>query len=142
MVFAKILVAIDGSKYSDKALNVAIELSRKFNATLYIMHVIEKPPVLTVVKSQEEIILKALKEHADRLLAKALLKAENKGVDTKLILEEGKPGPKIREAAEKLGIDLIVVGSRGLGTISKFILGSVSDFLVRRCVNKAVLIVR
>lgn len=142
MVYSKILVGIDGSEMSERALNVAIELCKKIGAELLIAHVIEKPPVLTMAKMQEELIEKALEEYADRLLSRALFKAEKEGVRAKPLLLRGKPGPKLCEAANKYGVDLIIVGSRGLGTISKFIVGSVSDFLVRHCTNKSILIIR
>ena len=139
---SRVLVGIDGSEVSERALKVAIELCKKTGAELLIAHVIEKPPVLTMVRTQEELIERALREYADRLLARALFKAEKEGVKAKPLLLKGKPGPQLCEAANKYGVDLVVVGSRGLGTISKFIVGSVSDFLVRHCTNKSILIVR
>ena len=142
MHISRILVGIDGSETSERALDVAIELCKKIGAELLIAHVIEKPPVLTMVKMQEELIEKALEEYADRLLSRALFKAEKEGVKAKPLLLRGKPGPKLCEAVNKYDADLIIVGSRGLGTISRFIVGSVSDFLVRHCINKLILIVR
>ena len=142
MVFSRVLVGIDGSEVSERALNVAIEICKRFNAALYVMYVIEPILVPSVDKAKIRTILDALKEHADRIVSKALIKAQKENVEAKPIITEGKPGPEICKKASELKADLIVVGSRGLGTISRFIVGSTSSYLFNHCTNKSILIVR
>ena len=142
MVFSRVLVGIDGSEVSERALNVAIEVCKRFNAKLYIMHVIEPVFVPSIDKTKVKTIMDALKEHADRIVSKALVKVQKENVEAKPIITEGRPGPEICRKASELNIDLIIVGSRGLGAISRFIVGSTSSYLFNHCTNKSILIVR
>lgn len=142
MVFSRVLVGIDGSEVSERALNVAIEICKRFNAKLYIMHVIEPIFVPSVDKTKVRAVMDALKEHADRIVSKALVKAQKENVEVKPIITEGKPGPEICRKASELKVDLVIVGSRGLGAISRFIVGSTSSYLFNHCTDKPILIVR
>ncbi len=142
MVFSKVIVGIDGSDVSERALKVAIEICKKFNATLYIVYVIEPLLVPSIDKAKKQALIEALREHADRIMYRALTKAQRENVKAKPIIVEGKPGPEICKKASELNVDLIVVGSRGLGAISRFIVGSTSSYLFNHCTNKSLLIVR
>jgi len=142
MIFSKVIVGVDGSDVSERALKVAIEICKKFNATLYIIYVIEPLLVPSIDKAKRQVLIEALKEHADRIMYRALTKAQSENVEAKPVIVEGKPGPTICKKASELGVDLVVVGSRGLGTISRFIVGSTSSYLFNHCTNKSILIVR
>jgi nucleotide-binding universal stress UspA family protein len=63
------------------------------------------------------------------------------GVNAETILARGNAADKILETAERLNVDLIVVGSRGLRGLARFLLGSVSEKVARHS-NKPVLIVK
>lgn len=131
----KILVAVDGSKHADKALEYAVQLTKIYTASLALLHVEEDkliriggPQVVDCVGTIGECILKD-----------ASAKIEGVAVDK--LLELGSPAETIIKIAKKGNVDLIVVGSRGLSSIRRFLLGSVSDdiSLHSRC---SVLIVR
>jgi nucleotide-binding universal stress UspA family protein len=105
----KILVAVDGSEYSKKALDFACELAAKFNASLHIVHVPQGAA-------------------ADRVMVDAASKiAEEKlpgNVTT--ALRGGDPAAEIVASAKEYEADCIVIGSRGLGDFGGLLLGSVS----------------
>ena len=132
----------DGSKAGDKALEYAIGLAKAFNAKLYILHVIEKGriaiiPELTLYPS----LIETLEKYGRDLLNKALEKARSYGVETETLLEVGVDAADvIINVANRLNVDIIVVGSRGLKGLTKFLLGSVSEKVVRYA-NKPVLVV-
>lgn len=134
----KILVALDGSEPSDKALDYALDLAAKYSANLVLLSVVPHvivpmvhptievstiPPVSVITYSEK------LKAQHEKVLSEALKKAKkvqpNLKVSTKLV--EGRPADKIVETAKKGNFDIIVMGSRGLGGIKEFLLGSVSD---------------
>lgn len=135
----KILVALDGSEAADKALDHALDIAEKYSAGILLLSVIQPvvvprvafspaavspvPPTATVNYS------KKLREQHEKLLSEALNKAKKLKpkikISTKLV--DGRPSDQLVETAQKGDFDLLVIGSRGLGGIKEFFLGSVSD---------------
>lgn len=116
---SNLLICIDGSEHAIKAIKYAVELADKMGSKV------------TVLNVQEQRIYNFSPKDAEKLGGQILSKALDATGKTKLEadkkLEFGVPSDKIVEVAEKGEHDLIVLGSRGLGTVSKFLLGSVSD---------------
>lgn len=143
----KILVALDGSKAANNALNFALGLADMTSAELELLTVV--PPVflpsysLYVLKSDAIAdCAKELETSFRGVLSKAEREAQNRKptfkVSTKF--EKGEPAEKIVETAERGNFDLIIMGSRGLGgRVST--LGSVSSRVVDKS-NCPVLIVK
>ncbi|EPS58073.1 hypothetical protein M569_16744, partial [Genlisea aurea] len=76
-----------------------------------------------------ESVKKGQEEFASRILARALNMCKGKMVNAESIIVEGDPKDKICEAAEQLNVELVILGSRGLGAIKRWaLLGSVSDY--------------
>ncbi|GER26987.1 adenine nucleotide alpha hydrolases-likesuperfamily protein [Striga asiatica] len=88
-----------------------------------------------------ESVKKAQEENATNILSRALHICKEKKVKAETLILQGDPKDKICQAAEELGVDLLVVGSRGLGTIKRALLGSVSNYCVHH-VHCPVLIVK
>ena len=135
----KILVAVDGSKESKKALNFALELAEIISAELELLTVV--PPVFLYSHSIHVLKSEAIADCTKRLeagfreaLSKAQKEAQKKKPEFKISarLEKGEPDEKIVSRAELGKFGMIVMGSRGLGgRVSA--LGSVSS----RVVDKA-----
>ena len=134
----KILVATDSSESANKALEIALDLAAKYSAEVVILSVV--PPISPVIyySSLGEIAVppapieaysNKLKESHGDILTEALKKAKKIRPDLKVItkLVEGRPAERIVEVAKEGNFDIIVMGSRGLGGIKEFFLGSVSD---------------
>ena len=129
-MFRSILVAVDGSKSSGDALAVAIDLARKYDATICLLHAF--PHVSDLLGTpQYEHLLEARSMIGEALLEsmRANIPADVK-VDIQLI--EGPPAPAILRVADEDGFDLIVMGSRGQGQIAGMLLGSVSNIVAQR----------
>jgi nucleotide-binding universal stress UspA family protein len=143
----KILVALDGSKASNNALNFALELADNLSADVELLTIV--PPVFLPSYSIYVLKSDAISECAKNLeisfrgvLSKAQEEARQRhpktNVSTKF--EKGEPSEKIVEVANQGGFDLIIIGSRGLGgRVST--LGSVSSRVVDKS-NCPVLIVK
>jgi nucleotide-binding universal stress UspA family protein len=132
-------VALDGSEPADKALDFALDLAEKYAAEIVLLSVVQPAmmpmfsypatgaPAIPLVAPG--IYSKELGAQHEKVLSEALKKTNevkpNLKVSTKL--SEGRPSDKIVEAAKEGDFDIIVMGSRGLGGIKKFFLGSVSD---------------
>ena len=142
----KILVAIDGSDNSDRALNFAFDLAQKFKSKILLLTVV--PPLflpipsLNVMKSQAVSDAYGELEQSFRaVLSKAEEKAKKvngKNVFTRL--EHGNPDEVIVDTAKLGNFDVIVVGSRGLSR-RDYALGSVSSRVAERA-NCPVIIVK
>ncbi|MEM2134087.1 MAG: universal stress protein [Candidatus Freyarchaeota archaeon] len=148
----KVLVAIDGSIYSDKVARYGEEIAKHHNAEITLIHVVEPPKIILPMSGMETTLPMAEIELTEKLAtemenkAKKLLNQykkdmENKGINVKILIERGNVSETILTIAEEEGYDLIIVGCRGLGNIKRFILGSVSDKISKHA-NCSVLIVR
>jgi nucleotide-binding universal stress UspA family protein len=121
----QILVATDGSENGRHALDEAVELAAAAGAKLtvvYVRHV--PPPVLGEPFYQRSLSVEL--RHANETVAIATGVAHTAGVEAEAEVLEGDPAKRIVELARLLDVDLIVVGSRGLGTVANALLGSVS----------------
>jgi nucleotide-binding universal stress UspA family protein len=122
-MFKHVLVALDGSEYSQMALPTAIEVTRKFGADLFVLHVAEHDRGRSVVYSDET------PADATQLVGRAVKVARNEGIAAKGELRDvgaGHVAKAIVETAQANDIDLIVMGSRGLSDIQGLLLGSVT----------------
>jgi nucleotide-binding universal stress UspA family protein len=149
-VFSKVLVAYDGSDPSKRALDHAAKMAAMFEGELVILTVV--PKVSVPIYSNAELGAQAmdiasLQERMRENYSQSIKKAEEEirslypHLKVETILKEGRPSSTIVSEADKLGVSLIVMGSRGLGGISGWILGSTSRQVVDQC-TKAILIVK
>ena len=142
-MFNKILVPIDGSEPAEKALNAALDLAEKYGATIEILNVFSRYRYAAILSNEYELdsntfpmwattYLDEVRGHQEKLLTEALKKAKdakpNLTVSTKLV--EGSVTDSIIIEAEKGHFDIIVMGHRGLGGLTKLLLGSISDRVV------------
>ena len=134
MKIRRILVPIDGSDYSDRALELAIEIGLKFDAEIEILNVLSYPIVTfsPLPVTLETEYYDQLKEIRKKLINNAhnfvLNKAPKLKVSSKCL--DGRPGRKILERADDGNFDMIIMGSRGLGGMGGLLLGSVSRVVV------------
>lgn len=128
----KILVAVDGSEYSKKALEFAIELADKFAAGLHLVHVPQGVAADRVmVLGGASMMIHANRdqiEAAGRDLIEAARKLAEEQVPDRVSTElrGGDPAAEIIASAEENDADCIIIGSRGLGDFGGMMLGSVS----------------
>jgi len=128
---SKILVAVDGSESAEKALKYAVQLAKKHKAKVTLLNVGESK----LFGFKPEVA----REVGEHILSDAAAKV--KGLKLNTQLEFGNPAETIIEVAEKGNYDFIVVGSRGLSSVKRFFLGSVSDDISHHA-KCSVLIVR
>jgi nucleotide-binding universal stress UspA family protein len=129
----KVLVAVDGSKKANKALEYAIQLCRHFKAKMTLLHVEEGELFRLEPKETKRVGEQILAESAGKA------KAENVACDVRL--EFGNPARTILKVAKEEDYDLIVLGSRGVSGVKRFLLGSTSADVSMHA-QRSVLIVR
>ena len=129
-----ILVPSDFSECSDAAVRYGLELARKFDATLHLLHVVQDP--ITVPWAAEgfavpmlEVVEQWQKQAEERLMA-AIPAADRRFVQVGSAVAA--PYPEILRFAAERDIDLIVMGTHGRGGVSHLLLGSIAEKVVRR----------
>ena len=125
----RILLATDLAAASEGATQQAIDLARDLGATLLIVSVID-PDVRGASGARVERMDQ--RRAARELAAQAVVvRGRRAGISVSFLVWEGEPGPSIVEAAAAEGADMIIVGSHGRGRVGRFVLGSVSDHVIR-----------
>ncbi len=117
----KILMAYDGGDPARKALSTAIELAKKFDASMTVVSVVPVHPGRAPIDPWDDTTV-----HAQELLeAKKVLREA--GIEAELLEPAGDPAKTIERIAADGGYDVIVMGSRHLGAIERVLQGSVSE---------------
>jgi len=132
-VFKSILVAVDGSQASSRALEMAIQISAKFDADLRILHVVREmqvplnPGLMDEYEAVERKRHDLLRSAGEDILNQAKRVAQSKGIGSvETDIGSGDPATAIVDYADKKQIALIVIGNRGLGQVQSLLMGSVS----------------
>ncbi len=133
----KILLATDGSKYSERALRTIVKEYRTEGVKVRVLHVIEEihayisagliphyVPRVAKVERARRIDAEKLVERSARALHKA-------GFEASTVVATGDPKSAIIDQAKKWNADLIVVGSHGWKGFNRFLMGSVSEAVIR-----------
>jgi nucleotide-binding universal stress UspA family protein len=129
-MFHKILVAVDGSERASAAQRLALDLARRYGATLCLVHAFPHVSDLLGTPQYEHVLA------ARSIIGQAVLSAargqigDAVPIETQLI--EGPPAPAILRVAQEDECDLIVLGSRGRSQLSGLLLGSVSSAVAQR----------
>ena len=146
-LYKHILVDIDGSPTSDKALDEGIRLARSDGASLLLLHVVDE---LDYVRGFElamiyvNEIVPLMRETGEKLLVRARQKALEQGVTADSVLLAGGAGrvsEHVNEQVRLAGAKLIVIGSHGRRGMDRVLLGSDAEQIVRHA-RLPVLIVR
>ena len=131
-MFRNILVAVDGSAHADRALNEAIDIARGSHAKLTIITGAAEPRVASMIAlsaGAAAALGPSLLQHADRVLRAAVERVPD-DVSVTTVLTEEPIRPAILKRIEEGGHDLVVMGSRGRGTVRSAVLGSVSHHVL------------
>jgi len=113
-----ILLAVDGSPYSDRATTAAINLAKRLNAQMTLLSVIYREHKESRRREVETVI-----ERTNRLL-------QTEGIHVESQIAIGRYPEVIVETAQNVGCDLIIVGSHGRTSLKKLLLGSVSERVI------------
>ena len=124
----RILLATDLSVASAGATDEALELARSLRADLLVVSVIDPATPLSSGPVERMDQRRAAREFAAQAI---VVQGRRIGVGVSFLVWEGEPGPAIVEAAHAEDADLVIVGTRGRNRVERFVLGSVSDHVVR-----------
>lgn len=132
-LFAKILVPVDGSKFSLHAVNLAGRLALYHNSSLLLMHVLDVAIVKQLQrlgnKSHDEVVVE-MEKNARGFLKSMGLEIKGQHTPVAMTIKEGVPHEAILEEAERWQADLIVMGKLGKRGIGRILLGSVAERVI------------
>jgi len=126
----KILVPLDGSEHSIKALKMAIQIAQRFNGKITLIHVYSIGG-LAVSPTPVREIIEAIRKVGAGILAEGEKRVKAERVQVETLLIEGHAVEQIVKACREGKFDLVVMGARGLSKIKEMLLGSVSDGVTR-----------
>ena len=143
-MFEKILVPLDGSEHSLKALTVAIQIAKKFKGKVSLIHVYSvsvtpaiipepttlTPPIPVMTPAEVTKTIEATRKTGLNILAEGEQKAKDEGVEVETILREGHIVQEIISTTGEGKFDLIVIGARGVSRIRELLLGSTTDGVI------------
>jgi nucleotide-binding universal stress UspA family protein len=125
-----VVIATDGSQSVTRAVRVALDLARRFDASVHALYVVDtgeidsspeelRDELRDALEEQGEDALDAVRDHADRELTTAV--------------REGRPAAEITEYAREQDADVVATGTRGRHGENRFLIGSVAERIVRSC---------
>lgn len=130
--YNNIVVAVDGSAEAEYAFNKAVEVAQRNDATLHLINIIDTRS-FAAIEAYDRSIAERAQSFAEEKLGEykeIALKAGVKSVEN--LIEYGSPKTMItKEIATKTVADLIVCGATGLNAVERFLIGSVSESIVR-----------
>ncbi|MBV8172234.1 MAG: universal stress protein [Candidatus Eremiobacteraeota bacterium] len=136
--FRSLLVPVDGSEPSDAATDVAVTLAADQKASIRFVNVVETDKVLASVMPGQGYAdpapaIDAMRTAGADMLKTAVSKAQAAGVKAESKLLEGDCVSCIVADAQPANVDLIVIGSHGRGGLTRLVLGSVAEGVLRNC---------
>ena len=134
-MFHAILVPVDGSEPSDSAVAFALRMAAEERASVTFAHAVEVTKIIAMTSASAigpQYALDAALQAGREMLAQAQAQATQAGIDADIELLEGDCVSSLLDLAERKKADLIVVGSHGRGGISRALLGSVAEGILRR----------
>jgi nucleotide-binding universal stress UspA family protein len=125
-LFEKILVPLDGSENSMRALEIAVQIAKKFNGKITLIN-IYSVSTFAITPTQVYKYVQAIRKYGDTILTNAKKRVNAEGVKVETLLREGHIVEEILKTVREGDFDLVVIGARGISRIKEILIGSVSD---------------
>ncbi len=130
--FSKIMVATDFSPASERALEYAISIARRFGSKIYLSHVITLDGYPMIAPEIAAKTIEASRGEAEENFARIVESGGLHGIEYHANILEGAFWPTLDSLIDEYKIDLLVLGTRGLGDVKKVILGSGAEEAFRQ----------
>jgi nucleotide-binding universal stress UspA family protein len=125
-----VVVATDGSESVERAVDVALDLARRFDAEVHALYVVDADEVEASPDRLRQDLEAALGEQAEDALAAV---ADRTDRDVVTAVRTGRPAAEITAYAREQDVDVVVTGTRGRHGENRFLVGSVAEGVVRSC---------
>ncbi|MFB6096034.1 MAG: universal stress protein [Haloferacaceae archaeon] len=129
-MYDEILVPTDGSPAADRAVEHAIDLATQYGARVHALYVVDANAYSTL-EAGTDVVINALEEEGEAAVAEVAERAEEAGVEAVTEVETGTVHRTILDYADEHDVDLIVMGTHGRRGLDRYLLGSVTEKVVR-----------
>jgi nucleotide-binding universal stress UspA family protein len=129
-MFETVVIATDGSKSGERAVEAAVDLATKFDATVHALYVLDDSRVDALPEHLHDEVREALSKQAREAIDAVVERVDGETATTVL---SGDPAREISAYAEETDADLVATGTRGRDGEHSFLLGSVAEAVVRIC---------
>ncbi len=123
-----VVVATDGSESVQRAVNVALDLAKRFDASVHALYVVDESEVDASPDQLRDDLHNALERKAEDAFDAV---RENTDREVHTAVREGHPAKEVCEYAREIDADVIATGTRGRHGEHRFLLGSVAERVVR-----------
>lgn len=136
-MYHRILVPIDGSPTSEKALATSLQLAQTFGASVRMIHVVEETAYLSGYDpfgGYAGDLIRVMRESGEKVLAQGVAAAKAAGIEADSLLFDRlgeRLGETVANAAREWNADLIVVGTHGRRGIGRLLMGSGAEQIIR-----------
>ena len=136
-MYQRILVPVDGSQTSNKALTTALQMAKDLGGRIRLLHVVDGFAGLggfDMYGGYPDDLLAILRENGNKILADAMAIAQSAGVEADQVLSDNfaeRLGESVVAAAKHWNADLIVIGTHGRHGIGRVLLGSGAEQIIR-----------
>jgi nucleotide-binding universal stress UspA family protein len=137
-MFDSVVVATDGSESVRRAVDVALDLAERFEASVHALYVVDASEVESSPESVQDELRSALESEGEGALSTVVDRA---GTEVTTAVREGRPAAEITAYAREVDADIVATGTRGRHGENRFLVGSVAERVVRTC-DRPVLTVR
>jgi nucleotide-binding universal stress UspA family protein len=132
IMYERILVPLDGSVRAEQVIPHAKVLAKLSGAKLILLRILEPfPPVRSMSPEDLKIIKRHAREWAEEYFIKITADLQEEDIAVESIISEGRASVMIAKFAEQNDIDLILISSRGRTGITRWLMGSVADRVIR-----------
>jgi nucleotide-binding universal stress UspA family protein len=129
-MYDDILVPTDGSDASNRALEHAVDLASQYGATIHVLYVVDAGSYASLDVGTE-MVVSALREEGETVTAAAEETVTAAGLDCRSTVVEGGVHRELLDYVAGHDVDLIVMGTHGRRGIDRYLLGSVTERIVR-----------
>ena len=129
-MYDRILIPTDGSPAAEAAIEHAIDIADKYDATVHALFVVDGAAYSTL-EAGAEIVMEALESEGKRAVERIAEIADDADLDCETSVVSGTAYRSIREYIDDHDVDLVVMGTHGRRGIDRYLLGSVTERVVR-----------
>jgi nucleotide-binding universal stress UspA family protein len=130
-MYDRILLPTDGSQGTDRAVDEAIGLAAETGAELHVLFVVDAANVPYAPEMTDERLETQLRGIGEEAIESIRERAETEGVAVREAIENGTPHREVLSYVDREGVDLVVMGTHGRSGLDKYLLGSVTERVVR-----------
>jgi nucleotide-binding universal stress UspA family protein len=131
-MYERILIPTDGSEHAAAAAETAFELADALDAAVYAVSIAELGPLGSVrLPGDEASAEEVLRARAEEFVSRVAAQGADRGLAVTTAVRQGTPVTEILDYADEIEADVVVMGTKGRGGVSRLMLGSVTDAVTR-----------